>query len=81
MATTSQTKIHGVTFGSNLHYLIRNSVRLAVQYWPNGHLGEISPDEDIRSAFARLRMGVERGQSLIEAAHRLELDAYNHADM
>jgi hypothetical protein len=64
---------------------IRNAVgpavRLAVSYWPNAHLGDCSPREDIRSAFYLIRSALKRGDSIQTAAGQVEFDAYRHADM
>ena len=60
---------------------VRNAVELAVHYWPNAHLGSISPREDIRSAFRWIRRGVEQGLSIQQAAAVVEGDAYRHVNM
>lgn len=60
---------------------IRRAVRLAVAYWPNGHLGDCTPREDIHSAFRFLRRHLKSGQPLLSAVGALELDAYRFADM
>lgn len=60
--------------------LIRTAVNLAVTYWPNSHLGDCTPREDIRSAFHRIR-NWEPTIGLLPAVYRVEDDAYRHADM
>ena len=60
--------------------MIRNAVHLAVRYWPNAHLGDCSPREDIRSAFRRIRSHEPR-IGLLPAVYMVEDDAYRHADM
>jgi hypothetical protein len=60
---------------------VEPAVQLAVQYWPNAHLGDCSPREDIRSAFYIIRSAMKRGDSIQAAAGQLEFDAYRHADM
>lgn len=59
---------------------IRRAVWLAVQYWPNAHLGEITPREDIRSAFRRIRSWTP-SIGLLPSIYRVEEDAYHHAGM
>jgi hypothetical protein len=70
----------------NLYYsenrrAVREAVDLAVRYWPNSHLGDNSPREDIRSAFRWIRRGIEQGLSIQQAAGVVESDAYRHMDM
>ncbi len=62
-------------------HTVRNAVELAVRYWPNAHLGDYTPREDLRSAFKFLRVRLNRGAPLQLAAAELETDAYRHADM
>lgn len=51
------------------------------RYWPNAHLGSVSPREDIASAFRTLRRRVAAGESLFQAAGYLSRDALAHVDM
>lgn len=60
--------------------LIRHAVKLAVLYWPNAHLGDHTPREDIRSAFFRIRQAEPR-IGLLPAVYAVEEDAYRHADI
>lgn len=60
---------------------IRNAVKLAVTYWPNSHLGDYSPREDIRSAFTIIRSHAERGDGLHAGIANVESSAYRHMDM
>lgn len=60
---------------------IRNAVKLAVYYWPNSHLGDYTPSEDIRSAFVIIRSHVERGDGLYAGIASVEHSAYRHANM
>ena len=60
---------------------IRYAVDLALRYWPNSHLGDYSPHEDMRSAFRRIRQLVERGHTVGSAAREVEIDACRHANM
>lgn len=60
--------------------IIRNAVSLAVRYWPNAHLGFYSAQEDIRSAFWRIRVAAPR-IGLLPAVGEIEADAYRHMDM
>lgn len=60
--------------------LIRNAVGLAVRYWPNSHLGDLTPRQDIRSAFRRIR-NAEPTIGLLPAVYAVEDDAYRHMDM
>lgn len=56
-------------------------VDLCVIYWPNAHLGDETPHQDIKRAFARIRAGLLRGHSIDDTLWQLEADAYRHADM
>ena len=58
----------------------RRAVTLAVRYWPNSHLGDYTPREDIRSAFRFIRARIDRGFSVESAASELESDAIRHAN-
>jgi hypothetical protein len=60
--------------------MIRDAVSLAVRYWPNSHLGDYTPREDIRSAFKFIRSHAQR-DGLMPAIGALEDDAYRHMDM
>ena len=60
---------------------IRHAVKLAVAYWPNSHLGDYTPREDIRSAFVIIRGHAERGAGLRAGIANVESSAYRHADM
>lgn len=60
---------------------VREAVAACVQYWPNAHLGEVSPREDLASAFRIMRRRVGSGQSLYQAATYLSDDAMRHVDM
>lgn len=57
------------------------AVAAAKEYWPNAHLGDISPREDIASAFRIMRRRVAAGSTLYQAACAVEIDAFRHADM
>jgi hypothetical protein len=59
---------------------IRSAVKLAMQYWPNSHLGDYTPREDMRSAFTILRSHAER-DGILPAIAYLETSAYRHANM
>ncbi len=60
---------------------VRDAVGLAVRYWPNSHLGDYTPREDIRSAFRFIRGRLNRGVHLQAAAGEIASDAYRHANM
>ncbi len=60
--------------------LIRQAVCLAMEYWPNSHLGDYSRRQDMRSAFKQIR-DAEPTIGLLPAVYRVEDDAYNHQDM
>lgn len=60
---------------------IRYIVRLCVTYWPNAHLGDYTPREDIRSAFMMIRSHLKHGDTIQQALGALEMDAYRHMDM
>jgi hypothetical protein len=60
---------------------IREAVKLAVAYWPNSHLGDYSPREDIQSAFRIIRSHAERGDGLHAGISNVLSSAYRHADM
>lgn len=60
---------------------IRDAVMLAMRYWPNAHLGDISPREDMRSAFKMLRSHADFYGSLYAGIGAVSGDAYRHVDM
>lgn len=60
---------------------VRDAASLAMRYWPNSHLGELSRRDDLRSAFRLIRNYVNRGLNVQQAAGVVEMDAYRHADM
>lgn len=60
---------------------VREVVSLAMEYWPNAHLGDQTRDEDLQSAFAFLRARLSAGYDIYAAASALEIDAYRHQDM
>lgn len=60
---------------------LRDVVLLCVAYWPNAHLGDDTPRQDIHRAFGRIRMAMATGMDFWAALGRLETDAYRHADM
>jgi hypothetical protein len=60
---------------------VREAVRLAMEFWPNAHLGDNSRREDMNSAFRMIRSYVAAGQSVAAAAGTLENDAYRHENM
>jgi len=66
---------------SKVREVVQAPVRLAVANWPNAHLGDYTPRQDIRSAFCLIRSAMGRGDSIQTAAGRIEMDAYRHADM
>lgn len=66
---------------AKIRQTVEPAVRLAVRYWPNAHLGDLTPRQDIRSAFYRMRCSLKRGDTLQVAAGSVEGDAYRHADM
>ena len=69
-----------ITLTADSRREVRHAVELAVRYWPNSHLGDYTPREDIRSAFRLLRSHAERDGIAVAAAH-LQTDAYRYADM
>jgi hypothetical protein len=60
---------------------IFNAVTMAMQYWPNSHLGDYTRLEDMHSAFKFIRVRVEQGYNIQSACLDLESDAYRHMDM
>lgn len=61
---------------------IRQAVSLAMAYWPNAHLGTVTPRDDMRSAFKMLRSHAEYHYGdLYAGIGAVERDAYRHADM
>lgn len=59
---------------------IRGAICLAMEYWPNAHLGTNSRRDDMRSAFKMLRSWAEH-ESIQCAIGQVERSAYSHADM
>ena len=60
---------------------IRNAVELAMEFWPNAHLGTNSRRQDMRSAFRMLRSWSMHDGYVQSAIGRLTSSAYSHADM
>ena len=60
---------------------IREAVALAMDYWPNSHLGDYSRREDMQSAFRIIRSHAERGNGLQDGIANVLTSAYRHADM
>lgn len=60
---------------------IKGAVCMAVRYWPNAHLGDLSPRQDIRSAFRLIRSRLSCGWTIQSAISDLEADAYRHVNM
>jgi len=61
--------------------MVRQAASLAMDYWPNSHLGDYSRREDHRSAFLRMRASLSRGDTIQSAAGQVEADACRHMDM
>lgn len=76
---TAAARITNLT--SEIRDDIRYAVQLAVRYWPNAHLGDIPPREDIHSAFKMLRAHAAHHDSLYAGIGAVEHDAYLHIDM
>jgi hypothetical protein len=70
----------GQTMTTDTRRDIRNAVYLAMEYWPNAHLGTNTPRDDMRSAFKMLRSWTDH-ESIQCAIGQLERSAYSHADM
>jgi hypothetical protein len=66
---------------SNTRTEVRHAVGLAVRHWPNAHLGDVTPREDIRSAFLMIRNRLNRGEPIQSAIGAVLSSAYSHADM
>lgn len=62
-------------------YDIREAVRLAVTYWPNAHLGEYGPREDMRSAFRMIRSHAMHNGDIRFGISALAHDAHRYVDM
>lgn len=60
---------------------IRDAIALAVQYWPNAHLGIYSPLEDMRSAFRMLRSHAAHHGNIYAGIGAVSGDAYRHMNM
>lgn len=60
---------------------IRKAVKEAMRYYPNSHLGDCSPREDMRSAFRSIRNARDYYGNMWEAATYVYNDAQRYADM
>lgn len=69
------------TMQTETRHMVRDAARLAMDYWPNAHLGDCSRRQDLRSAFYQMRCGLGAGDSIQQAAGAVEMDAYRHANM
>jgi hypothetical protein len=57
-------------------------VKRAMHYFPNSHLGDVTPREDMRSAFAMIRREmVDFDASLSVALERFDDDINRYKDM
>jgi hypothetical protein len=56
---------------------INDAVRLAMEYWPNAHLGTVSRREDMHSAFKMIR----QRPTIQEGVAAVSESAYRHEDM
>lgn len=69
----------------NLTFEERSYVREAVSYakrnWPNAHLGDISPREDMHEAFRRIRRDALAHNCIMVACADLERDTDRYVDM
>jgi hypothetical protein len=62
--------------------VIREAVTMAIDLWPNGHLGAHSRREDMRSAFVTLRHRITfKNMHPQAAATMLMVDAERYRDM
>lgn len=68
------------TIRNDIRNDIRNAVQLAMEYWPNSHLGTNTRREDMRSAFRMMRSWAEH-ESIQCAVGKVVSSAYSHADM
>lgn len=73
------TRIVGIT--PDERHAIRRAVAFAMRVWPNSHLGDQTPREDMRSAFRTIRNMFERHGDMEIAAGDLERDCYAYEDM
>ena len=73
-------KVQVFNLNSEIRSDVREVVSLAVEYWPNSHLGTQSRRDDIRSAFKMLRSWAV-AQSIQYAVGRVSNSAYSCADM
>lgn len=76
--STAHTAVRGLS--SETRYAIRDAVGLAVEYWPNAHLGTVPPREDIKSAFRMLRSWIPV-VGIHAAIGQVSDSAYRHMDM
>lgn len=60
---------------------IRTAVYMAMDLWPNAHLGDCSRQEDLKSAFRFIRRFLDRGFSISAAASELQFDTIRYEDM
>lgn len=59
---------------------IRQTVRMAMEYWPNAHLGDMTRLQDMRSAFKLIRDNAQL-HGLDYCIQELQRSAYRHQDM
>jgi hypothetical protein len=60
---------------------VRRAVGLALQYWPNAHLGTRTRRDDMRSAFKMLRSWTRHYGAIQPAIGEVERSAYSCMDM
>lgn len=59
---------------------IKDAVKLAMEFWPNAHLGDNTRREDMQSAFKMIRSHTKSGNIYCGIA-AVEDSAYRHEDM
>lgn len=78
MALVIKTTVRGLS--SEMRESVRDAVNLALEYWPNAHLGDVPPREDIKSAFRMLRSWIPV-VGIHAAIGKVSESAYRHMDM
>lgn len=79
LALAACRPVRGLT--AEMRASIKNAARDAMEFWPNGHLGEYSRRSDLRSAFGVMRRRFNDGEPITIAAAYVATDAQHHQDM
>lgn len=71
--------IYGLTADERNH--VREAVAAAVRYWPNAHLGDVAPRDDLHCAFRQIRRDAMAHRDMHVACAAMLRDTDRYVDM